>query len=52
MDKSGQGEGAPGENESIQTLKYRLEEVKELLANDALRDAKSIIAVQRYLLGG
>jgi nudix-type nucleoside diphosphatase (YffH/AdpP family) len=50
-DKSGQGGGAPGENESIQTLKYRLEEVKELLANDALRDAKSIIAVQRYLLG-
>jgi nudix-type nucleoside diphosphatase (YffH/AdpP family) len=50
-EKTGEGGGSIKENESIQTLKYSLDELRSMLANNELEDAKSIIAVQRYLLG-
>jgi len=49
-DKVKPGGGLTEEQESIQTLKYSLQEVKEMLRKNHFQDGKTIIALQQYLL--
>lgn len=50
-DRSGKGGGSKAESEDIRTVKYSAAEVREMYASGSFRDAKTLIAVQWFLMG-
>ena len=49
-DKTGEGGGNTNEDEDIELHKYSIPEIKELLLSGTINDAKTVIALQWYLL--
>ncbi len=49
-DRSGEGGGAKAESEDIRTVKYTTAKVREMYRSGNFRDAKTLIAVQWFLM--